>query len=706
MKAVIGRPDAMGHAGATTIHPVDLRRARALFEACSATAAPQTDLLDRECGGDHELRALVESMLAAEAGEHPVLDRPLCLAASEPDGFTLQPGARTGDWEVIREIASGGMGAVYLAKNFRATGDELYALKIVRWPSRDFARRFDREQAILRGIDHPNIARFVDGGVADENCPYLVMEYVDGQPIDRYALAHRLRVEQLIELFRDVCGAVAYLHRNLIVHRDLKPGNILITPAGGVKLVDFGIAKLLDSPDPSGNNSQTLTGLMTPDYASPEQIRGKATSTLTDVYSLGVLLYELLSGRRPFADPAVAMHEILRRICEAEPDKPSAVAARRPEYVNRMRKLRGELDNIVLKAMRAAPEQRYRTVEELDEDLRRHLTGLPVIAQADSVLYRTHKFVARHMAGVSAAAAIVVLLAGGIVATTIEAGIARKALKQAEVQAENAEAARAIALAEERGEEEQRRRAENAALMAQEERANAERRLQQLQSLARGAIEIYRSQGDQALPPQTAALIAGQARNSLKSLGAEGLLTPELASLYAGMQINADKKWSVPEGWSAAESAPDQYRVGIDRNFAHGGRQSLFIRSGARAPAGIAVVYQTFAAVPYRGKRVRLSAFLASTEISAGAVMTIRTFGPNDAGPEAVSGLFGANGWTNRELVIDVPAEAGTIQFGIRLQGAGTVWADDFRFEEVSAAVPLSVPEHRDRPMNLDFRAK
>lgn len=691
----------MAQTAASTVDPLELQRVRTVFEACSEGAGPRAALLDRECGDDRELRELVEQMLAAESGDHPILDRPLCLAAGDQlDGFTLQPGARVGEWEVIREIASGGMGAVYQVK--RATDDNgLFALKVVRWPSRDFARRFEREQAILRGLDHPNIARFVDGGVTDDRFPYLVMEYVAGQPVDRYTVAHQLSVEQLIRLYRQVCGAVAYLHRNLIVHRDLKPGNILITQEGGVKLVDFGIAKLLDSPDPGGTPTGTLTALMTPDYASPEQIRGKSTSTLTDVYSLGILLYELLAGCKPFAGARAEMHELLRRICEEEPDKPSAAAARNPDYSGRTRKLRGELDNIVLKAMRAAPDQRYRTVEEFDEDLRRWLAGLPVAAQADSAFYRARKFVARHQVGVAAGAAIVVLLAGGIVATTIEAGVARKALKQAEMQAANAEAARAVALSEKHGAEEQRKRAESAAAAAQQERVNAERRLRQMEALAQRAIEIYKSPDTRDLPPETAALIAGQAKDSLKSLGAEGLLTPDLAPLYAEIQLPGNRDWHVPEGW-IGDASLKQYFIGVDRNFVHGGRQSLLIRAVAREPEGTATVFQRISADNYRGKRVRLSAFLASAS-ARGPVLWIDAITPSGIESDAFSRIIGAAGWTSREVVVDIPAKAGFIRFGIRLTGAGTVWADDFRFETVSAAVPLT---RQDGPSNLDFRLK
>src|SRR4051812_42587233 len=199
--------------------PTELQRARALFEACSREPKSPAALLDRECGEDRELRELVERMLAAEEAEHPILDRPLCLPAAEPkDGFTLRPGDRTGGWEVIREIAAGGMGAVYLAKKADGSDESPHALKIIRWPSREFARRFEREQAILRGLDHPNIARFIDGGVTDDKRPWFVMEYVDGQPIDEYALVNLVGIGDLIQLYRQICGAVAHLHRNLIVH--------------------------------------------------------------------------------------------------------------------------------------------------------------------------------------------------------------------------------------------------------------------------------------------------------------------------------------------------------------------------------------------------------------------------------------------------------------------------------------------------------
>jgi non-specific serine/threonine protein kinase/serine/threonine-protein kinase len=336
------------------------------------------------------------------------------------------------------------MGAVYLAVRADDQYNKQVALKVVQAgiESEEIIRRFRHERQILASLEHPNIARLLDGGVSDDGLPYFVMDYVEGVPLHQYCDEHRLSINQRIALFRTVCSAVHYVHQNLIVHRDLKPSNILVTADGTLKLLDFGIAKLLKPEFGSAaiDATRAEVRLMTPGYASPEQVRGEPVTTATDVYSLGVILYELLTGHRPYRLKSNAPGEVIRVVCEQEPEKPSEIvktsedggAARSISTEKLARQLYGDLDNIVLKALRKEPQRRYLSVEQFAEDLRRHVEGLPVTAHADSLRYRAGKFVQRHRAGVAAAALIAVSLIAGIVSTTWQAQVARSERARAE----------------------------------------------------------------------------------------------------------------------------------------------------------------------------------------------------------------------------------------------------------------------------------
>ena len=498
------------------------------------------------------------------------------------------------------------------------------------------------------------------------------MEYVDGQPIHKYREQAGLSPSACVRLFRQLCSAVIYLHQNLVVHRDLKPGNILVTAEGNAKLLDFGIAKLLPGHQDASSAAQTRAGLMTPDYASPEQIRGNPISTLTDVYALGVLLYELLSGQKPFSEPKAEVHEILRRICEDAPVKPSAAAGRM--------ELRGELDNIVLKAMQKEPAARYASVEQFDDDLRRYLDGLPVLAQGDSVFYQVRKFVKRYKAGVAAAVIVLASLCAGVVATSIQAGVARRERSRAEQQAKAAEGARSFA-------EQQRNRAEIQMAEAQKERANAERRLAQLQKVAKGAVDVYRSTGDSGLPKDTRALIAENVRDVLLALRREDTLEPGFAPLLDSVSTEvrgyraADAgAWQVPHGWSANQSKPGQYYVGLDRQFPFQGKPSLSLRSLVAAPAESVAVTQEFDAQQYLWL------------LADGGDL-------DDPQGDGVS-VSGTHPWQKHEVVIDVPDTAGIVRIVVRMTGAGSLWAANLGFERVSSQVPLTTPAH---PQNLNF---
>ena len=366
--------------------------------------------LDEACGDDAELRREVEELLAHDETED-FLDRP---AIRDRD-----LGRRFGHYQTERLLGRGGMGAVYLAAR-EDDYTQKVALKLIQrgMDSEEIVRRFLAERQILADLEHPNVARILDGGTAEDGRPFFVMEYVEGEPLDRYCDRHGLGLEHRLELFREVSGAVQKAHQSLVVHCDLKPGNILVDAAGTPKLLDFGIAKLLQ-PGGLPDGQLTVTGLrpMTPQYASPEQIRGERLTTASDVYSLGVLLYRLLTGHRPYRLDGLTVDQVLRTVIEDEPQRPSTAAGLSPE---RRRELSGDLDAIILKAMRKEPEHRYGSVGELVEDLRRHLTGRPVSARGDALAYRTGKFIRRHRWGVGVAVLFAALILGFIVVVTAQ----------------------------------------------------------------------------------------------------------------------------------------------------------------------------------------------------------------------------------------------------------------------------------------------
>jgi serine/threonine-protein kinase len=398
-------------------------RVAAVFEtALSLPLGERPAYLDEASSGDPELRREVEALLAADQAASGVLERVVghaARAATAADLTTVaRAGERLGAYEVIREIGHGGMGVVLLAVRADDTFRKTVAIKVVRRGASDpdVLRRFVAERQILADLEHPNIARLLDGGATDEGLPFLVIEHVEGAPLGAFCDAGRLGVKARLELFLKVCDAVQYAHGALVVHRDLKPSNILVTADGTPKLLDFGIAKLLDER-PDALSTRTVTRLMTLEYASPEQVRGKAITTATDVYSLGVVLYELLAGRRPFGH-AGDEPDLERLICDEEPGRPSqaaqgggvTVAQARGVTPERLRReLSGDLDTVILKALRKEPERRYRSVEQLAADIRRHLDGLPVSARRDTIGYRAQKFVRRHRVGVATAAGVAAL---------------------------------------------------------------------------------------------------------------------------------------------------------------------------------------------------------------------------------------------------------------------------------------------------------
>jgi eukaryotic-like serine/threonine-protein kinase len=381
---------------------------------CPEDARPA--FLDEACAGDTELRNEVESLLAANRAAGTFLSRP---ALTETDVPNLQ-GRRIGPYLIVGKIGYGGMGVVYRAVRDDDVFHKVVALKLVLGgASPEHLARLGRERQILARLEHPHIARILDGGATEDGEPFLVMEYVEGTPIDVYCDARNLDLRQRLEVFRLVCDAVHHAHQNLVVHRDLKPHNILVTADGQPKLLDFGIAKLLAvGIDPDEAPTGAALPLMTPEYASPEQVRGQPVTTASDVYSLAVVVYELLTGQLPIPIPGDSLEGIVRSVCETEPDLPSAAARRSGLRVKAAAaELRGDLDMIVLKALRKDPLRRYLSAQELSEEIARYLDGRPVRARKDTPGYRLGKFAGRHRAGVAAAILLLVTLTFGLAAT-------------------------------------------------------------------------------------------------------------------------------------------------------------------------------------------------------------------------------------------------------------------------------------------------
>ena len=378
-------------------------------------------------------------------------------------------GQQIGVYKIVCELGFGGMGAVYLAQRTDGKFEQKVALKLLKREMNTAAlrRRFQHEREILASLEHPNIARLLDAGTTGDKIPFIAMEYVEGLPIDVFCNKNEFDLNDRLDLFRKVCAAVNFAHRNLVVHRDLKPSNILVNEEGVPKLLDFGISKIL-SAEFEQINSATVTklGVMTPGYASPEQLQSKSVTTATDIYSLGVILYELLSGHRPFETKESDLKEIYKAVLENEPVPPSALIAdfgmrisdsestsvplpkkthrqriqTNPHSVIRKPQLKGDLDNIVLKALRKEPERRYSSAENLAEDIHRHQRGLPVTARPNTLSYRAEKFFKRNKGGVIGGVLIFLAIIGGIVATLWQARVAQAERAKAEKRFEDVRA--------------------------------------------------------------------------------------------------------------------------------------------------------------------------------------------------------------------------------------------------------------------------
>jgi eukaryotic-like serine/threonine-protein kinase len=441
--------------------PEEWQRVRPILEsALELDPASRASFLDGVCA-DSFVRREVDSLIAChELAGTDVLNpvSSLGLNTDEETRFRLPPGKRIGAYEILEEIAVGGMGAVYRAIRADGQYEQQVALKIVRpeLGAEFTSSRFKNERQILASLNHANIAKILDAGTTADGMPYFVMELVEGQRLDEYCDSHKLATTERLNLFLQICSAVQYAHQRLIIHRDIKPGNILVNAEAVPKLLDFGIAKILESSEVSDKPQQTLSlvRLLTPEYASPEQVRGEPITTASDVYSLGVVLYELLTGRTPYTVPTHTPHELSRAVCEAEPEKPSTAVRRKkivavagegkqredldrsvlregsPEKLSK--RLSGDLDNILLMALRKEPQRRYASVEQFAQDIRRHLEHLPVIARQSTFGYRASKFITRHKAGVAVAALVTVALLSATGVTLRQARIARAERARAE----------------------------------------------------------------------------------------------------------------------------------------------------------------------------------------------------------------------------------------------------------------------------------
>lgn len=436
--------------------PENWQKIKAIFnEAVDLAPDEREFFLQNRNGTSAEILAEARRLLAAETESR--FDKPVANVANlspEKSAEENFVGKRIGNYQIVRELGFGGMGTVFLAT--REDLQKQFAVKIIKheFSSGDMLRRFQHEREILAKLSHPNIANLLDGGTTETGLPYLVMEYVEGEELLAYAENHNLPVEEKLKIFRKICSAVAYAHGKLIVHRDLKPSNILVTKDGEPKLLDFGISKLIDEENLSEKGTATQLGMMTPNYASPEQFRGESVSTSTDVYSLGVILFEFLTAALPYQITGKRIDEVARAVIEMNPQKPSEAVSgqtdqnpmpltgenhratnngqnRKSQIANR-KSLRGDLDNIILKSLRKEPERRYSSVEKFSDDVRRHLEGLPVTARPDTFSYRAEKFIKRNRVSVISGALVFLALLASVIGISSQYVRAERQRKVAE----------------------------------------------------------------------------------------------------------------------------------------------------------------------------------------------------------------------------------------------------------------------------------
>jgi non-specific serine/threonine protein kinase/serine/threonine-protein kinase len=411
----------------TDVTPALFRRVKAIVSAALDRDEPErTRYVTDACAGDEALRLEVESLLDATARAEAHFESPAGRFETSTPG-DLEIGSTIGAYRIVKALGAGGMGAVYLAQRADGEFQQRVAVKVVRggFPTPFLLERFREERRILASLEHPNIARLIDGGTTDAGLPYVAMEYVEGEPIDEFCRLRGLDVRSRLDIFRQVCAAVHYAHQHLVVHRDIKAANVLVTKDGAPKLLDFGIAKLTQ-PGPAADQPLTRYRIATPESASPEQLQGKPITVATDVYALGVLLFRLLTGESPYGSPVESEAALIRAVCEQAPGAPSVIA---PTAA-----IPYDLDVIVLKALRKEPERRYGTAEQLSADVGRLLAGHPVLAAADSFTYRARKFVRRNRVGMLGVVGVAGVLAAGVGTTLWQASQARAERERAERQ--------------------------------------------------------------------------------------------------------------------------------------------------------------------------------------------------------------------------------------------------------------------------------
>jgi len=397
---------------------------------------------ERVSGGDASLHAELASLLACAGGEDRLLDSPrtLPLGAIDIESPGLAPGSLIGAYRIERLIGRGGMGEVYCAERADGQFEQRVALKLIRHEAAEHAQRFQTERRILARLEHPGIARLHDGGIAPDGRPFMAMEFITGRPITEWCRTRALDLEARLALFAEVCDAVAYAHRNLVIHRDIKPGNVLVTEDGAVKLLDFGVAKLLETGASGDSEDLTRNAPLSPSHAAPEQLTGGIVTTATDVYGLGVLLFELLAGERPWRLDGKPLALVMQVILHDEPPRLSDFVARRANAPFAPKRLRGDLDAIVAKCLRKEPAQRYENVNDLRVDVLHSLHGEPVTARLGARGYVFRRFLRRHRALVAAASLLLVAIVGGALATAWQAHIARAQFVRADAAARRATA--------------------------------------------------------------------------------------------------------------------------------------------------------------------------------------------------------------------------------------------------------------------------
>ncbi|HEY0428432.1 MAG TPA: serine/threonine-protein kinase [Pyrinomonadaceae bacterium] len=411
---------------------VDWQNIKEIFLAVlEKDAKSRAKFLDEICQNNFVLREEIQSLLVSHEEIEDFIETPAFQVSKIFTNGANHTQKHFGNYKIIREIGAGGMGAVFLAERIDGEFEQQVAIKIVRQTiaESELVNRFKRERQILASLNHPNITKLLDGGVSEDGLPFLAMEFVEGEVVTKFVEREKLNLDEILKLFLKICSAVAYAHRNLIVHRDLKPNNILVNGESEPKLLDFGLAKLLDENlTNDAAQAQTAFHALTPAYASPEQLKNEAITTASDIYSLGVVLYELLTGERPFRFEDKSLDEIIKTITEFHPPLPSA----NQNSKLRNSQLKGDLDNIVLTALRKEPARRYKSVEAFADDIERYLKGLPVSARPATFRYRAGKFIKRHKVGVLAASLILLSLIGGIVTSLWQAQQARREKEKAE----------------------------------------------------------------------------------------------------------------------------------------------------------------------------------------------------------------------------------------------------------------------------------